>query len=572
MDLARCGCRPVVGAVQGEANARVLEVSLYDSGVAWEIPEHTTVAVAFMKPDSTRGLYTQLPDGSLAATYSGNTVTATLAPQALTCAGIVLASIVFSDVDGHTLATFPFQIKVDVNPAAGAEVSNDYYNPSIPDLYAAYDDLLRRVDAMGEVPSELPSELLEKLGKVDVIEKKVNQFDKESIIEEVIAALNPPVVGKINPDNTILIAGVLDNGTYTVKYENDDGTATTIGEFTVSGNDSGNNGGGNNDSGDTNSYTNQIPVSTDIDGSIYNGIGYKVGARYSGSAGGEIAADGISMTGFIPVTKNAVVYLKNVDMYKRATDACMIYFFDSTKTHVVGRSAPHLTSNEFNYFIDDIGAVWDEDGKLMQFTSISNGYIILNAAYIGTDSIVTVNEEIPNDGNDSGDNDGGDAGGEVTKYTNQIPISIDTNGSIYNGIGYKTSSRLNSTGEAADIHNLDASNPVFLTGFIPVRPGDVIRMKNCYADQNGPDNGDTALNYFGSEMGNLRFWTYAAAFTANYIIQWADLLTTEYVTATADSNGHVTEFTYNAGSHYIRLCLAGDPATAIVTVNEEITD
>ncbi len=153
MDLARCGCKPIVGAVQGEANTRVLEIDLFNNGIAWEIPEGTTVAVAFMKPDGTKGLYTRLPDDSLAATCSGSTVVATLAPQALTCAGTVLASIVFSDVDGHTLATFPFKITVEVNPAAGEEVSNDYYNPAIPDIYAAYEGLIARIVALEEAPA-----------------------------------------------------------------------------------------------------------------------------------------------------------------------------------------------------------------------------------------------------------------------------------------------------------------------------------------------------------------------------------------------------------------------------------
>ena len=127
MDLARCGCRPIVGAVQGEANTRVLEVTLYNNGVAWEAPEGTTAAVAFAKPDGTRGLYDKLPDGAAATTVSGNTVEAILAPQALTCPGTVIASIVFSDTNGKTLATFPFRITVEANPAGDAGLSNDYW-------------------------------------------------------------------------------------------------------------------------------------------------------------------------------------------------------------------------------------------------------------------------------------------------------------------------------------------------------------------------------------------------------------------------------------------------------------
>jgi hypothetical protein len=143
MDLARCGCRSVVPAVQGEANTRVLEVALYDNGVAWEPKDGTTAAVAFQKPDGTKGLYDKLPNGDAATTIAGSTVTAILAPQALTYAGTVLASIVFYDADMDTLATFPFTIKVEANPAAGEQISNDYYYlQNLEQVNKAYADLV----------------------------------------------------------------------------------------------------------------------------------------------------------------------------------------------------------------------------------------------------------------------------------------------------------------------------------------------------------------------------------------------------------------------------------------------
>ena len=150
IDLTKPGCQPVVPAVQGEANTRQLAISLFSNSVAWEIPSGATAAVAFLKPDGTRGLYNELPNGDPATTMSGNTVTATLAPQALTCAGSVLTSVVFYDADGDTLATFPFKITVEANPAAGEQISNDYYNPSILDLAAAVDELEARVEALAK--------------------------------------------------------------------------------------------------------------------------------------------------------------------------------------------------------------------------------------------------------------------------------------------------------------------------------------------------------------------------------------------------------------------------------------
>lgn len=141
MDLARCSCSPVVNAVQGEANSRELIISLYDNGVAWEIPEATTAAVAFQKPDGLCGLYDQLPNGEPATSIAGSVVTAILAPQALTVPGEVTASVVFFDKDLDRLATFPFRIRVAVDPAGGQHVSNEYYN------YSTMEEVNEAVDA-----------------------------------------------------------------------------------------------------------------------------------------------------------------------------------------------------------------------------------------------------------------------------------------------------------------------------------------------------------------------------------------------------------------------------------------
>lgn len=166
IDLTKHSRQPEVAAVQGEANTRQLAISLFSNSIAWEIPSGATAAVAFLKPDGTKGLYDRLPDGTVATTLSGNTVNAVLAPQALTCAGIVLASVIFYDADGDTLATFPFRILVAQNPAAGEQISNDYYSPSIHDLDQAIKALEEQVEALDpggikDVIRHSPQELTE---------------------------------------------------------------------------------------------------------------------------------------------------------------------------------------------------------------------------------------------------------------------------------------------------------------------------------------------------------------------------------------------------------------------------
>ena len=60
------------------------------------------------------------------------------------------------------------------------------------------------------------------------------------------------------------------------------------------------------------------------------------------------------------------------------------------------------------------------------------------------------------------------------KHTNQVPLSTDVDGSIYNAIGYKNHVRLSSTGGISSSEQLNTAT----TGFIPFY-GDstVIRIK-----------------------------------------------------------------------------------------------
>lgn len=147
VDLCRRGVAPNISAVQGDSNTRAVEISLMSNGEPWSVPtEVTTIAIAFSKPDGTRGLYGSLPNHTSATVISGSKVTAKLAPQVLTCPGDVNVSVVFYDSAGDTLATFPFIVSVAKNPSAGETISNDfYYLQNLDQANDAYSELLARV-------------------------------------------------------------------------------------------------------------------------------------------------------------------------------------------------------------------------------------------------------------------------------------------------------------------------------------------------------------------------------------------------------------------------------------------
>jgi hypothetical protein len=133
LDLRRPdSTRSCVYAKTGDS--RAVKAALYDGGEPWAAPSGATVVIRFRKPDKTGGIYDRLPSGATAYTIStdqdtgGTVVTATLAPQMLTCPGLVVADMVI--VSGSdTVATFNWRVDVQWSPMDGVDTtSQDYYN------------------------------------------------------------------------------------------------------------------------------------------------------------------------------------------------------------------------------------------------------------------------------------------------------------------------------------------------------------------------------------------------------------------------------------------------------------
>lgn len=152
----------------------------------------------------------------------------------------------------------------------------------------------------------------------------------------------------------------------------------------------------------------------------------------------------------------------------------------------------------------------------------------------------------------------------VAAYTNQIPISTDTDGSIFNSVGYKQDYRINSSGDV--VASGGVTGDCFVTGFIPVKGGDVIRFSGAYVE--GSQGGAHSWYYDSSKVkGTL-------GFTPN-------LFTDHLATAVAmfkacnynENEQRLYSFTLkdDVESGYMRFTLIGNGANAVVTVNEEIS-
>lgn len=123
---------PRLSMVQGDSNTRTIKATLWDGSQPFSVPAGAACMVRYSKPDGTGGLYDST-EGGAAVTASGSTVTAPVATQMLTAAGLVMAEIDIygtgSGVSAERLATFRFLVEVTPSVYPDAPIiSSDYYN------------------------------------------------------------------------------------------------------------------------------------------------------------------------------------------------------------------------------------------------------------------------------------------------------------------------------------------------------------------------------------------------------------------------------------------------------------
>lgn len=154
-----------------------------------------------------------------------------------------------------------------------------------------------------------------------------------------------------------------------------------------------------------------------------------------------------------------------------------------------------------------------------------------------------------------------------TKYTNQIPISIDQNGNI---VGIIKGTRYNSSDTLVNESTCSS------TGFIPVSVGAVLNFKNIHfnGSSSAIDPGAYYIRLYDSSFGNIG------------TISALNLLTPE--NAVVANNGFINIGFYDNGDmrtitiagststsadiSYMRMSFITGPEEPIITVDEEITE
>lgn len=167
-------------------------------------------------------------------------------------------------------------------------------------------------------------------------------------------------------------------------------------------------------------YTNQVPISTDADGSVYNGNGYQDGYGLTYSIAGATLTEvsGYTTTGFIPMVHTDIVRMSSVT-WDTSTNQCVIAFYDKNKKPLGSYTARgYVQSAKAEYSSEGVEVRCLQD-KEYQSVTVEDGVTTFNVAFnasdsttgflrsgahikyvritakgSGADMIVTVNEEI----------------------------------------------------------------------------------------------------------------------------------------------------------------------------------
>lgn len=214
------------------------------------------------------------------------------------------------------------------------------------------------------------------------------------------------------------------------------------------------------------------------DGTLYNGCGYKVGARMN-SSGGETEEAGFCVTGYIPYRGGSVVVSGSGRAEATAGGQYLMAYdenFNRLQHHGIyslvdgGFASYGLQEDGFYGFeLTSIPADW---AGVAYFRTSIEGYA--DDLSVKIKNIETLWKK-------------------TTSYTNKVPTSINADGTIYNGCGYKDECRIRSGGEES------ASVDATCTGFIPFKKGDTLRIYPAFTGGNTYN----AINFADASFTNL---------------------------------------------------------------------
>lgn len=127
MDFSVHGIPPRIYGKQDDSLSRVVEISLYQAGTAWTIPDSAVMMLHYRTPVGHIGIYDTLPDGSAAISASENVVSAVLVDQIFAIPGVVECELRIIDAISG-VSTWTFLVEVEPGTPSTETIPSDYIN------------------------------------------------------------------------------------------------------------------------------------------------------------------------------------------------------------------------------------------------------------------------------------------------------------------------------------------------------------------------------------------------------------------------------------------------------------
>ena len=173
-DFSVHGVTPRVYGKQGDVNSRFVNISLFDQGTAWVIPDGALLSIRFRTPSGASGLYDALPDGSSAFEVFENTVCAALAEPIFAESGPVRCELSIAS-ENAGITTWCFVVAVEGASISEQEIPEDYYNGFLSVAAQVAADAKRAEDAaksfdttnLMKITSYDPNEIVANAGGIE---------------------------------------------------------------------------------------------------------------------------------------------------------------------------------------------------------------------------------------------------------------------------------------------------------------------------------------------------------------------------------------------------------------------
>lgn len=278
--------------------------------------------------------------------------------------------------DDNTI-DFPGTVDVNALKVNGTDIS---------ETYATKADATSELNEITSQISQLSSEKLDKnQGSANAGKILVVGTDGNLVLADMPEG-GGDVTGVLDEENNILLSGNLADGTYTLKYENADGTYSDVGTLVVVATKP--------------SYTNLAdPTSAD----------WQEGYRLSISSGSTSALDGHTVTNYIPAKTGDVLRVKGLIIHNSSDSngvssdpKFVLYKTDKTKlggsygTSGINSSQSYGTQVSVNGDISTYTVAFLNDGQNLATSNCAyirfDGFLM--DGYTSEDVIITVNEEI----------------------------------------------------------------------------------------------------------------------------------------------------------------------------------